>query len=225
MITSPSGKVYIGQSVDIKRRIKRYKYFGAIEQPYLHRSLLKYGFDNHNVEILIECQRDELNSKETELIEKYNSFNPIKGMNLTSGGKQNWRISEETRIKMRNRPKRTYSEETKNKIRIAHLGKKKNYENPRKGVKLSDETKNKIRANHSHSKPMLGKKHTKKTKLKIGNSRRGKPAKNRRPIIDIYTGIVYSYKGDAAIALGINVRTLKAKLEGKLTNNTPLRYA
>lgn len=225
IITSPSGKIYIGQSVDIKRRIRRYKNLGAIEQPYLHKSLVKYGFDSHRVEILIECKRDELNSMEVKFIEKYNSFNSQIGMNLTNGGMQNWKMSEETRLKMKHRPKKIYSEETKNKLRLAHLGKKKNYINGRKGVNLSIETKKRISDNHSHSKPMLGKKHTDETKLKISNSHKGKPAKNRRPIIDTDTGIIYSYKGDAALAFGIKVRTLKAKLEGKLTNNTPLRYA
>lgn len=161
---------------------------------------------------------------EVKFIEKYNSFNSPIGMNLTNGGMQNWKISEETRLKMKNRKRNPHTQKTKDKIRKAHAGKKKNYSS-RKGVKLSDETKRKISQNHAHSKPMLGKKHTKKTKLKISNSHKGKPAKNRRPIIDINTGTVYSYKGDAARVFGINVRTLKAKLEGKLTNNTPLRYA
>jgi group I intron endonuclease len=225
MITSPSGKIYIGQSVDIKRRVKRYKYFGAIEQPYLHRSFIKYGFDNHKIEILAECQRDELNLKEVELIKKHNSFGSIIGMNLTSGGMQNWKISEETRNKMKSRIRNPHSEQTKNKIRMAHLGKKKNYKNPRKGVKLSSETKQKIRDNHSHSKPMLGKKHTEKTKLKISKSNKGRVAYNRRPIIDTHTNIIYSCKKDAANALGIKERTLKAKLLGKIKNNTTLRYA
>lgn len=146
-------------------------------------------------------------------------------MNLTSGGNQNWRISDETRLKMKNRHRNKHSEETKSKMSLAHIGKKKNYPNPRKGVKLSEETKKKISDNHAHSKPMLGKKHSKKTRRKISIANLGREAHNKRPIIDINTGTIYSCKKDAAIAFGIKERTLKAKLLGKIKNNTSLRYA
>lgn len=225
MIKSPSGKIYIGQSVDVTRRIKRYKYFGAKEQPYLNNSLIKYGFYNHTIEVLEECRRIDLNTMEEYYIQKYNSFNSDIGMNLTSGGSQNWQISDATRIKMKNRPKRIHSEETKKKISESNTGKNTGKTSPRKGIKLTDETKNKISKNHPHSKPMLGKSHTQETKNKISKSNTGKVAHNRRPIIDIETHIIYSCKKDAALALGINERTLKAKLLGKIKNNTSLRYA
>lgn len=224
IIKAPSGKIYIGQSVDIKRRFKTYKYVGAKQQPYLNNSFEKYGFENHIFDVLVECKREELNLIEIEYINKYNSFNSKIGMNLTSGGCQNWKISEETRDKMKNRPKIIHSEETKNKMRISAIGKNKGKVSPRKNIKLSDETKEKISKNHSHSKPMLGKTHTEETRNKIRDSKIGKPAHNRRPVIDINTGIVYSHKKEAADALGIKIRTLKAKLEGKLKNNTPIRY-
>lgn len=224
IIKAPSGKIYIGQSIDIKRRFKTYKYVGAKQQYYLNNSFEKYGFDNHVFNILFECKREELNSKEVEFINKYNSFNSKIGMNLTNGGCQNWKISEETRERMRNRPKIIHSEETKNKMRLSAIGKNKGKTSPRKGVKLSDETKEKISKNHSHSKPMLGKKHSEEAKSKIRDSKIGKPAYNRRPVIDTNTGIIYSHKKEASDALGIKVRTLKAKLEGKLKNNTSIRY-
>lgn len=145
-------------------------------------------------------------------------------MNLTSGGCQNWKISEETRIKIKNRIRLPHSKETKEKMSIASKGKKKNYSS-RRGIKLSEETKSKIKKNHRHLKPMLGKVHSDETKKKISIANKGKIAYNRRPIIDINTGIIYSHKKEAAILLGINLRTLKAKLEGKLKNNTQLRYA
>ena len=225
IIKSPSGKIYIGQSVDIKRRIKRYKYFGAKEQPYLNNSLIKYGFSNHIVEVLEECDRIDLNKKEEYYIEKHNSFNSDIGMNLTSGGCQNWKISEDTLIKMKDRPKIIHSEETKRKISESNKGKNKGKVSPRKGVELTNETKDKISKNHSRSKPMLGKSHTQETKDKISKSNKGKVAYNRRPIIEIETGFIYSCKKIAALEFGIKERTLKAKLLGKIKNNTSLRYA
>lgn len=154
------------------------------------------------------------------------SFNTPHGMNLTSGGCQNWEISDSTRVKMGNsRRGKFHTIETKIKMKNSAIGKNKGKQSPRKGFKLSDETKQKISQNHSHSKPMLGKKHSKETKDKIRNKRIGKPAHNRRPVIDINTGIIYSHKKEAADSCGIKVRTLKAKLEGKLKNNTQFRYA
>lgn len=108
---------------------------------------------------------------------------------------------------------------------MAHLGKKKNYVNGRRGVTLSIETKKRISDNHSHSKPMLGKNHTEQTKLKISKAHKGRVAHNRVPIIDISTNVIYTCKKEAAEALGIKERTLKAKLLGKIKNNTTLRYA
>lgn len=225
IIKSPTGKIYVGQSIDIKRRLNHYKNKGAKEQPYLHNSFNKYGFINHAFEVLTVCKREELNENEIFFIKKYNSFDSENGMNLTNGGCQSWKISEETRIKMKNRPKIIHSDETKEKMRVSAMGKNKGKPSPRKGVKLSEETKMKISINHRHLKPMLGKKHSDETKEKMRKKRIGKAAYNRRPIVDINTGIIYSHKKEAAESIGINVRTLKAKLEGKLKNNTQFRYA
>lgn len=224
IIKSPTGKVYIGQSVNIKKRINYYKNNGAKEQPFLNNSFIKHGFENHVFDILIECERKKLNDYEQKYIEMYQSFNTENGMNLTSGGCQNWVISEETRTKMKNRIRLPHSKETKEKMSIASKGKKKNYSS-RLGIKLSEETKSKIKQNHSHSKPMLGKTHSEKAKKKISLAHKGRIAHNRRPIIDINTGVIYSHKKEAADTFGIKVRTLKAKLEGKLKNNTTLIYA
>ena len=72
-ITSPSGKIYIGQSIDIKKRWKRYANLSGVEgQRRLYRSLKKYGFDNHNFEILIECDFEQLNELERYYQDIYN---------------------------------------------------------------------------------------------------------------------------------------------------------
>ena len=51
-ITSPSGKIYIGQSVNIKDRIKAYKCGHCKEQPFVCNSILKHGWENHKFEII-----------------------------------------------------------------------------------------------------------------------------------------------------------------------------
>lgn len=54
-ITSQSKKIYIGQSVDIEKRFKRYKNLHCKKQIRLYNSFLKYGVDKHKFEILCEC--------------------------------------------------------------------------------------------------------------------------------------------------------------------------
>ena len=63
-ITSPSNRIYIGQSIDIERRFKSYKTKKAKNQPKLFNSFLKYGTDNHQFEIIEECIFEDLNKRE-----------------------------------------------------------------------------------------------------------------------------------------------------------------
>ena len=73
-ITSPSGKVYIGQSIDIEKRFKDYKRLSNCKsQIKLFRSFLKHGVDNHKFEILLECCIDEINKQERYYQELYNA--------------------------------------------------------------------------------------------------------------------------------------------------------
>lgn len=57
-ITSPSGKVYIGQSWEIHKRWGAYRNNAAYRQPYLNASFKKHGVDKHNFEIVHELPDD-----------------------------------------------------------------------------------------------------------------------------------------------------------------------
>ena len=46
-ITSPTGKIYIGQSVNIKNRIRRYKNIDCKSQTKLNSYMLKYVISWH----------------------------------------------------------------------------------------------------------------------------------------------------------------------------------
>ena len=59
-ITSPDKKIYIGQSVNLKIRLKDYKANLAKDQKLLNYSFLKYGFKNHKFEIIHICNIEEL---------------------------------------------------------------------------------------------------------------------------------------------------------------------
>ena len=83
-ITNPNGKVYIGKSIDIEKRYYQYKKGHAKNQTALYRSLKKYGWDSHKVEVLKECTEDQLNTLEKYYINYYDSVE--NGLNLTYGG-------------------------------------------------------------------------------------------------------------------------------------------
>lgn len=83
-ITSPSGRVYIGQSKNVKKRIRDYKNCKP-SQKVLYRSLKKYGYKNHIFEIIIQgLSKEEVNLKEIELIKFYKDLNI--SLNISDGG-------------------------------------------------------------------------------------------------------------------------------------------
>lgn len=83
-ITSPSGRIYIGQSKSIRKRITYYRNCKP-SQLLIYRSIKKYGYDNHIFEIL-ECDLTNIEAdlKETELISHYKSLDI--SLNITDGG-------------------------------------------------------------------------------------------------------------------------------------------
>ena len=98
-ITSPTGKINIGQTVDVENRFYYYKKLSCKNQTKLYHSFKKYGVENHKFEIIHKCSEGELNTLEIHYIKFYDSFNTPHGMNLTSGG-SNGRPSDETRARM-----------------------------------------------------------------------------------------------------------------------------
>ena len=99
-ITSPSGKIYIGQTGDFYDRMRRYKNLHCKGQKHLYYSLRKYGFINHRMEVLQQAPENELDALEINYIWRFNTTNRELGMNLNLGGKKG-KTSEETRLLMR----------------------------------------------------------------------------------------------------------------------------
>jgi group I intron endonuclease len=64
-ITSPTNKIYIGQSINIERRYKEYSKSNCKNQTKLFLSLKKHGFENHKFEIIEECDVSILEERET----------------------------------------------------------------------------------------------------------------------------------------------------------------
>lgn len=102
-ITSPTGKIYVGSTNNIKRRLGEYSKLKIPSQYKLLASLKKYGFNAHSIEILWEGDVIERFNKEAEYGVKFSVLDRIKGMNLKLPKKGEVFISysEETLLRMR----------------------------------------------------------------------------------------------------------------------------
>lgn len=78
-----NGKVYIGQTNNLERRLKEHKFDKRSRKP-IHDAIKKYGFENF--EVTVEYFGEDYNDKEKELISLYDSQNREKGYNIQSGG-------------------------------------------------------------------------------------------------------------------------------------------
>lgn len=129
-ITSITGSIYIGQSINIHKRWDSYKKHFAGSQRRLNNSFKKHGTENHIFEIIEECSRELLNEREIYWIEFYDTFDTEHGLNLLSGGLVRT-PSEETRKKQSESAKGNTSasgqrtEEFKRIISKANKGKKR----------------------------------------------------------------------------------------------------
>lgn len=81
-----SHKCYIGQSINIEKRWAEHKRaaLNNYDDTYIHRALRKYGVDNFIFKIVELCDKEELNKKEIEWINKLDTFQ--NGYNCTTGG-------------------------------------------------------------------------------------------------------------------------------------------
>jgi group I intron endonuclease len=90
-IVSPSKKIYIGQSVNIKRRWTDYKSLNCKKQRRLFHSLNKYGYKKHKFSILTQCEYSMLDELELFYIDLFeatgkNGLNSMRGTKWTKKG-------------------------------------------------------------------------------------------------------------------------------------------
>ena len=146
-ITSPTGRVYIGQSVDINHRFGSYikMYVKNEGQVKLYRSFLKHGVENHSFEIIEECSEEELNCRARFWQDDFDVLNGGLNCRLTKTEDKSGKVSNETLSKMSQASignqhwlGKTHSQETKDKIGNANRGRKHSEEiNKSKGRKGS----------------------------------------------------------------------------------------
>jgi group I intron endonuclease len=222
-ITSPSGKIYIGQSIKIESRFKQYKKLSCKEQTRLYNSFLKYDAKNHIFEVIEECTIDLLNERERYWQEYYNVIG-LKGLNCIL-------IKTDSKRKL-------LSQETKEKLSKSLKGKLSGKKNPMYGrvgelnyfygKKHTDKTKQIIseknsgvnhafygkKRNKSYIDKVSGINHfnygkksqkiTDMNKLRVGlsNSR-------SQIILDIISGVYYYSLKEYCVLYGIDISTFR----------------
>lgn len=83
-----NNKVYIGQTTQkLSKRFNGHCCYSKTDRSinmYIKRAIHKYGRKNFSIELLEECNIEDLNQREQYWIKKYDSYN--NGYNLTLGG-------------------------------------------------------------------------------------------------------------------------------------------
>lgn len=166
-ITSPSGKIYIGQTTNFSKRKRYYKNGAKPYQIRIYNSLQKYGYESHIIEIIEECSVENLNERERYWQDYYDVIGE-NGLNcrLTATNDKSGYLSEDMRQKLSEIKKRTlisgewrkkfaydwsgkkHTEETKKKMSESAKGKKKSAEHI---AKLPQNQKGKFRPKASES--------------------------------------------------------------------------
>jgi len=144
-ITSPSDRVYIGQSWNIEKRKSSHKSTKWEKQRFLYASIKKYGFDKHSFEVIHELPQDVsqevMDVYEGIYMSQYKELG-FRMMNIREAGSKG-KQSAETLVKMRlaNLGKKA-SEETKKKMSISGKSRIKNPESTYKAIQTKKERGN-----------------------------------------------------------------------------------
>lgn len=169
-LTSPSGKCYIGQSVDITTRKRAFynenAYYSGTR---MDNAIKKYGAKAFEFEILVQIYgstkedlRKSLDELETYYIKKYDSYHT--GYNMTEGGSGSTGCFQ--------------TEESRKKISLSRIGKP----SPNLGKRISEAQKEALRAyaktRIGNKNPFYGRSHSDLVKKKIGDS-------NSKPVLQL----------------------------------------
>lgn len=155
-LESPSGKSYVGQTIDARRRKSTFIHFNSkYSGTRMDNAMKKYGPESFKYEVLLQLyniNRDELRKQLDEMemyfIKKYNSYH--NGYNMTEGGSGSKGCFQ--------------TEESKEKLRLLAIGRPSAF----KGKKHSEETRKLLskyaKARTGSRNPFYGKKCSESTK-------------------------------------------------------------
>jgi len=169
-----NGKRYIGQSINIEKRFKDHKTPSRRKFGALGKAFAKYGVQNFDFEIIEICEARNLDKREMYYIAKLKpEYNISAGgtgnrskvseevkQRLSLKGKQQWaRMSPEAKEKQIKHnligpaANHKVSNATRDKLRLANLGKKQS-EETRSKRKATIKQSGYVRTNQGHQKPI-----------------------------------------------------------------------
>jgi len=201
-ITSPTGRIYIGQSIDIRTRHRDYVYNVAV-QSRLSRSFAKHGQQNHIFETIELCGKDELNTRERYWQEHFEVVGK-NGLNC---------ILTESPSKPR-----VYTEACREKMSKNRTGEK----NHRYGKKLQEYMVDIIR--NTHTGKIVSEETKRKRRESIGDKQTGGGNPRARKVVCTQTGKEWGCILDCAAELGMNRKTLNDQLIGRYRNKTSVVF-
>lgn len=210
-IVSPTGRVYIGQSRHVKKRLRSYlSNYGFRNQIRLKHSFEKHGIESHIFSIEKECHHEDLNRLERYYQDLYDCIgkNGLNCMLTTADGKQ-----------------KIYTEESKRKMSEGRTGEKNHMfgrrgkDHPGFGKKASQQARINL------SIAAKGIKKSEAHKRNIGIKQIGGGNHQAKLVFDTETGIFYDCVKDASIAK--NLTNLNDWLNEKRNarNRSSLIYA
>lgn len=180
-VTSPNGKVYIGQTIHSLNDRKARHIYDAYQRSMAYafaNAIIKYG-DLLKWEILYDnIPIEQLNKLEIKTIEEYDSYNNGYNSSLGGEGSKGNILTEETKSKISaaNKGKlignknpmfgKTHSNNAKQKISQTHKGKIKPPMSQEIKDKISKSKKGKYAGVQSYN---FGRQHTNEMKIKISN--------------------------------------------------------
>lgn len=210
LTNSLNGKVYIGITCHLGRRINTHKYNlrkGIHGNKYLQEDYDKNGWSAFLVDVISEY--DSL--YEAGRVEKYYTdcifgLNKNYCYNIASGGLDI--ISQISRFRL---DKLKSDPEAMMKL-------KGWFSKANRGKPCSEEKKNKIRIAH------IGKKASDATKQKMSISRKGELGSKAKKVIDTKTGKIYGCLKDAVPDFNVKYDTLRARINGYNNVKTTLKW-
>jgi group I intron endonuclease len=141
-ITSPNGKIYVGQTTNFSKRKNYYKNGAKPYQVRIYNSLQKHGYDAHSIEFIEECLVEKLNERERHWQDFYEVIGE-NGLNcrLTETNDKSGFLSEESKAKMSEaRQKRILTDKEKLRLKGLFTGRKHSEETK---IKMSESSKGK----------------------------------------------------------------------------------
>lgn len=222
--TFPNNKKYIG--VTSKKPEIRWGANGCnYKNPYMINAIKKYGWNNIKHEIIAkDLTVDQASEMEIELIKKYNSADKRYGYNISLGGVESKTCSEQTKEKLRQANLgKVMSEESKRKIGEFNRGRhptEKALQHMREAQKKSFANGN--NAMHSPEARVKAAKKKKGRKLPDYITQKASEAKFRS-VRNIQTGIIYSSIKAACENTGLSRSTIIRHCR-KITKNQNWEY-